>query len=135
MLSRSPALCNSMDCSLPGSSVHGDTPGKNTRVGYHALLQGIFQNQESNPCLLCLLHWQAGSLLLAPPGKPKYPTTHSNISLTKNYQAKNVSGAAAAQKPKFNSRSQKFSFILISKGFIVLCFSFRSMTHFELIFV
>ena len=26
--------------------------------------------QGSNPCLLCLLHWQVGSLLLAPPGKP-----------------------------------------------------------------
>ena len=105
-----------------------------TRVGYHALLQRIFQNRGSNPCLLCLLHWQVGYLLLAPPGKPKYPTTHSNISLSKNYQAKNVSGAAA-QKPNFNSRSQRFSFILISKRLIVLCFSFRSMTHFELIFV
>ena len=31
-----------MDYSLPGSSVHGDSPGKNTGVGYHALLQGIF---------------------------------------------------------------------------------------------
>ena len=34
-----PALCNPMDCSLPGSSVHGDFPGKNTGVGCHALLQ------------------------------------------------------------------------------------------------
>ena len=42
-------LCNSMDCSLPGSSVHGDSPGKNTGVGCHALLQGIFPTQESNP--------------------------------------------------------------------------------------
>ena len=31
-----------MDCSLPGSSVHGDSPGKITGVGCHALLQGIF---------------------------------------------------------------------------------------------
>ena len=28
-----------MDCSLPGFSVHGDSPGKNTGVGSHALLQ------------------------------------------------------------------------------------------------
>ena len=34
-----------------------------------ALLQGIFLTQGSNPCLLCLLHCQAGSLPLAPPGK------------------------------------------------------------------
>ena len=26
-------LCNPMDCNLPGSSVHGDSPGKNTGVG------------------------------------------------------------------------------------------------------
>ena len=41
-------------------------------MGCHALLQGIFQTQGSNPCLVRLLHWQAGSLPLAPPGKPAY---------------------------------------------------------------
>ena len=46
-----------------------DSPGKNTGVGCHFLLQRIFPTQGSNPCLLCLLHWQAGSLLLVPPGK------------------------------------------------------------------
>ena len=40
-----PTLCNPMDCSPPGSSVHGDSPGKNTGVGCHALLQGIFPTQ------------------------------------------------------------------------------------------
>ena len=34
------------------------------------LLQGTFPTQGSNPHLFCLLHWQAGSLPLAPPGKP-----------------------------------------------------------------
>ena len=34
-----PTLCNSMDCSLPGSPVHGDSPGNNTGVGCHAFLQ------------------------------------------------------------------------------------------------
>ena len=43
-----------------------DSPGKNSRVGCHAFLQGIFLTQGSNPCLL---HWQADSLPLAPPGK------------------------------------------------------------------
>ena len=46
-----------------------DSPGKNTGLGCHAILQGIFLIQESNPCFLCLLHWQAGSLPLAPLGK------------------------------------------------------------------
>ena len=44
-------FCDPMDCSPPGSSVHGDSPGKNTRVGCHALLQGIFPNQGLNPGL------------------------------------------------------------------------------------
>ena len=44
-------LYDPMDCSPPGSSVHGDSPGKNTRVGCHALLQGIFPTQGSNPDL------------------------------------------------------------------------------------
>ena len=40
-----------MDSSPPGSSVHGDSPGKNTGVGCHVLLQGIFPTQGSNPGL------------------------------------------------------------------------------------
>ena len=43
-----PTLCNPMDYSLPGSSVRGDSPGKNTGVGCHALLQEIFLTQGSN---------------------------------------------------------------------------------------
>ena len=46
-------LCDPMDCSPPGSSVHGDSPG------CHAILQGIYPTQEQN---LSLLHWQADSL-------------------------------------------------------------------------
>ena len=45
-------LENSMDCSPPSSSIHGDSPGKNTVVGCQALLQGIFPTQGSNPGLL-----------------------------------------------------------------------------------
>ena len=45
-------LCSSMNCILPGSSVHRDSPGKNIRVGCHALLQGIFPTQGLNPGLL-----------------------------------------------------------------------------------
>ena len=45
-------LCDPMNCSTPGSFVHGDSPGKNTGVGCRALLQGIFPTQELNPGLL-----------------------------------------------------------------------------------
>ena len=48
----SPTLCDTMDCSPPGFSVPEDSPCKNTRVGCHALLQGIFPTQGWNPGLL-----------------------------------------------------------------------------------
>ena len=69
-------LCNPIDCSPPGSSVQGDSPGKNTGVGCHALLQGIFPTQGSNPGLL-YCRWilffflQVDSLPSEPPGNPK----------------------------------------------------------------
>ena len=37
-----------VDCDPPGSSVHGDSPGKNTGMGCHALLQRIFPTQGLN---------------------------------------------------------------------------------------
>ena len=55
-----------MDCSPQVSSIRGDSPGKNTGVGCHALLQGIFLTQELNPGLLhcrwilyCLSHQES----------------------------------------------------------------------------
>ena len=62
-------LCYTMDYNPPGSSVHGLLQARNIAVGCHALLQVIFPTQGSNPCLLQLLLWQAGSLSLVPPGK------------------------------------------------------------------
>ena len=47
-----PTLWDPTNCSPPGSSVHGDSPGKNTGVGCHALLWGIVPTQGSNPGLL-----------------------------------------------------------------------------------
>ena len=58
-----PTLCNLVDCSPPDSSVHGDSPGKNTGVGCHAFFQGNFPIQGLNPglqhcrqILYCLSH-------------------------------------------------------------------------------
>ena len=63
-----PTLCHPMDCSPPSSSLHGILLA-NTGVGCHDFLQGIFPTHGSNLYLLCLLHWQAGSVPVAPPGK------------------------------------------------------------------
>ena len=48
-----PTLCYPMEHGLPGFSSHGIFPGKNTGVGCHFLLQGIFLTHGWN---LCLLH-------------------------------------------------------------------------------
>ena len=61
-------LCDHMDCSPPGSSVHGDSPGKNTGVGCHALLQGNLSNPGIQPRSPAL---QADSLPTEPAGKPE----------------------------------------------------------------
>ena len=63
LLQACPTLCDPMDWSLPGSSVHEDSPGRNTRVG----CQGIFPTQGSNSSLLCLQHWREDSSPLGPP--------------------------------------------------------------------
>ena len=60
-------LCDRMDCSPAGFSVHGILQARNTGVGCHFLLQGIFPTEGPIPCLLSLLHWQTGSLPLGPP--------------------------------------------------------------------
>ena len=60
-------------CQAPLSMGPRDFPwtAKNTEVGSHSLFQGMFLTQVSNPRLLCLLHWQADSLLLPYTGSPK----------------------------------------------------------------
>ena len=68
------ALCDPMDWSSPGPYVHGILQTKNPGMNSHSLLQGIFPTQGLNPCLLCLLPWQEGSLPLVPPRKPQIPT-------------------------------------------------------------
>ena len=62
-------LCDPMDCSPPGSSVHGILQA---RILEWVFLQGILPMQGSKQHLLYPLHWQAGSLLLTPPGKPHW---------------------------------------------------------------
>ena len=64
-------LCDPKDWSLLGSSVHGDSPGKNTGMSCHALLQQIFPIQGLNPglphckwILYCLRHQESPTNLV-----------------------------------------------------------------------
>ena len=65
--------CNPLDCSPARSSVLGDYPGKNTGVGCHFLLQGIFPNPGIEPASLMSPALEAGSLPITLSGKPLYP--------------------------------------------------------------
>ena len=66
-----PTLCDPRGtCVAHQVPLPWDSLGKNTGVGCHALLPGSFPTQGSSLHLLCLLHWQVGSLSLMPPGKP-----------------------------------------------------------------
>ena len=69
-----PTLCDPMDYGLPGSSVHGIFPGKNTGVGCHFLLQGIFPPgiEPTSPMSPTLA---GGFFTVEPPGKPLYVVT------------------------------------------------------------
>ena len=64
------------------------SPVKNTRVGCHFLLQGIFPTQGSNLCLWSLLQWQADSLPLSHQGSPLYAhiTFHLIFHLVMNIE-------------------------------------------------
>ena len=69
-----PTLYDPRDCSPPGSSNYGDSPGKNTGVGSHSLLQGILPTQESNPGLLHC-KWILYHPLIPAPMKSRWETS------------------------------------------------------------
>ena len=71
-----------MDCSPPGPSVPGDSPGKHSAVGCHALLQGNLPNSGVEPRSPSL---QAGSLPSEPPEKPKDTGVDSLSLLQRNF--------------------------------------------------
>ena len=64
-------LCNSMDYSPPGSSVHGISQARTLEWVANFLLQGSFPTQGLSSGLLHLLP-QAGGLFTTKPGRPKY---------------------------------------------------------------
>ena len=88
-------LCDPMDRSLPGSSVHGILQTRILEWFGICSSMGIFLTQGSNLHLLCLLHllhWQTDSLPLAPPGKPpKIPSISQPCNQTPLFGVRFVS--------------------------------------------
>ena len=90
-------LCDPMIWSLPGTSVHGDSPGKNIGVSSHALLQGDLPDPEIKSRSLAL---QVDSLLSEPLEKPHSKSCLSafeqhafewqNLNLAQNPSCKKV---------------------------------------------
>ena len=62
-------FCHPMDCSPPGSSVHGILQARILEWVTISSSRGVFPTQGLNLCVLCLQHWQAG-----PPAPPRKPT-------------------------------------------------------------
>ena len=56
-----------------------DFSGRNTVVGCHFLLQGMFPTQGSNSCLLCLQQCRWILYLLSHRGRPKLPHDPENL--------------------------------------------------------
>ena len=82
-----PTLCDSIDCSLLSSSVHGILQARILEwVAIPPSRVSSSHTQGPNPGLLCLLHWQASSLPLAPPGKPDYSNKITQINETESTQ-------------------------------------------------
>ena len=90
-----PTLCNPINCSLQNSSVHRDSSGKNTGVSCHALLQGIFPTQGSNPGLP---HYRR---ILYPPSKLQIYTRELRTCVHTKTCTQNVH-SSIVQKMKIN---------------------------------
>ena len=73
-----PTLRDPMDHSLPGSSAHGILQVRKLEWFVMPSSRGSSQPRYWIWVSLCLLHWQAGSLSLAPPGKPRTTIWPSN---------------------------------------------------------
>ena len=104
-------LCDPMDCSQPGSFVHRDSLGKDTGVGFHALLQEIFPTQGLNLGLLCC-RWIL--YRLSHQGSPRTLEWIAISFSRRTYQSKD-------QTLVFWSADKFFTTELPGKPHIVLC--------------
>ena len=91
-----PTLCYPIDCSMPGSSVHRDSPGKNIEVGCHALLHGIFPTQGWTPGILYFrwilysLSHQGSPYTLRKPNHCSNRSTYPNVLCSTIYNSQDM---------------------------------------------
>ena len=100
-----------------------DSPGWNTGVGCYSLLQGICLIRDQTRVSYVYLHWQVGSFLLIPPGKPNYRTSHQSLD------SKKINTILLTRLGKQQERTVQFFSISVSllralkPGHSALCFS------------
>ena len=99
-----------MHCSPSGSSVRGDSPGKNTEVGCHALLQGIFPTQGSNPGLL---HFRWILYYLSHQGSPRTLEWVTCPFSRRSSRPKNLTGVSCIAGDFFTSWATREAHISI----------------------
>ena len=73
------ALCDPLDCSPPGSSVHGNFLARVLERVANFLLHGIFPTQRLNPHLLCPLFSRQLLYTLSCQGSPIWPWDPSKL--------------------------------------------------------
>jgi len=83
-----PTLCDPMDSSLPGSSVHGVLLARVLEWVVMPSSRGSSWPRDWTHVSLCLLHWHMGSLPWAPAGKPCWCKTSAKKPSEKNPNVK-----------------------------------------------
>ena len=78
-----PNLCDTVDYSWPGSPVHGSLQARTLEWAAKLSSRGSSWPRDRNCVSWVSLHWQAGSLRLAPPGKPSQQLNSSIQSLSR----------------------------------------------------
>ena len=100
-----PTLCDPMDCSMPVFPVHGDSPGKNTGVGCHALLLGNLSDPGFEPTSPAL----AVRFFTTEPRKPRF------LKSSKSYSVPNTKIPSISHSTLSNTKEvhifQKFTLI------------------------
>ena len=120
-----PTLCNSMDCSPPGSSLSMGFSWQEYWNGLPCHPPGDLPRPGMEPVSLSLLHWQAGSSPLAPPGRKRGKDSSSTFTVLQQVAAISKLGPKV---PGVQGLSFAAGFPHITGGFSTLEEGFLSAT-------